>query len=166
MTTSTIRTTFVLLLLVVFGPGCSISKHVNPVPVGTKIHTIYIVENQDTLYKESLLEELQTIINDTGCQAVPVTDAQAPGMGCCLRYQANWQWDLAMYLIYFKATLYDQSQPIGEVEYDARMGGGRLDKFGSTAGKIRPLLQEMLAGVDHSTAASTNSTAEPATSSE
>ena len=36
---------------------------------------------------------------------------------------------------------------IGEVEYDARKGGANMGKFGRTAEKIRPLLDELLKDV-------------------
>ena len=36
---------------------------------------------------------------------------------------------------------------IGEVKYDAKNGGGSFNKFGKTADKIRPLLNELLSQV-------------------
>lgn len=148
---------FALLLpFLVAATGCSISKTVKPVAAGTTIHTIHIVKNDDTLYKQSLLDEMQAIIHEAGCQTVIVSNSQPADAEHVLQYRANWAWDLAMYLTYFQATLYEQNSIIGEVEYDARKGGGRLDKFGSTESKVRPLLQKMLAGVDHSDASSTN----------
>jgi len=155
MPSSNFRILLALSLLLFMATGCAISKRVKPVPAGTKIQAIYIVENPDTLYRKSLLEEMQSIINATGCQAVIVTNLPLYGVQHSMLYRANWQWDLAMYLTYFQATLYDESGVIGEVEYDARAGGGRLDKFGTTAGIIRPLLQQMLKEVDH-TAGSTS----------
>jgi hypothetical protein len=56
----------------------------------------------------------------------------------------------------FKASLYEQgrqagfSKLIGEVEYDAKMGDSNINKFGHTADKIRPLLQELFAKVKRS----------------
>ena len=55
---------------------------------------------------------------------------------------------MAMYLTYFRATLYENGRVLGEVEYDAKMGGGNMKKFGKTAEKIRPLLTELLGKVE------------------
>jgi len=59
-------------------------------------------------------------------------------------------WDMAMYLTYFHATLYEDGRVLGEVEYDAKMGGANFAKFGRTAEKIRPLLSELLQKADRS----------------
>ena len=59
-------------------------------------------------------------------------------------------WDIAMYLTYFHATLYEDGRVLGEVEYDAKMGGANFAKFGRTAEKIRPLLSELLQKADRS----------------
>jgi hypothetical protein len=55
---------------------------------------------------------------------------------------------MAMYLTYFHAKLYEDGRILGEVEYDAKMGGANMGKFGKTAEKIRPLLSELLQGVN------------------
>lgn len=65
-----------------------------------------------------------------------------------LVYTANWQWDLAVYLTYFQAIVMKDGKKIGEVEYDARQGSGRMDKFGGTADKIRPLLIDLFNNVE------------------
>jgi len=64
-----------------------------------------------------------------------------------LTFTANWRWDLAMYLSYFQATLFSREGRLGEVEYDARRGGSRLDKFGATTEKVEPLMIELLENV-------------------
>ena len=54
---------------------------------------------------------------------------------------------MAMYLVYFRGTLYEDDRVLGEVEYDAKMGGGNMGKFGKTKEKIRPLLTELVSKV-------------------
>lgn len=48
-----------------------------------------------------------------------------------------------MYLTYAEMKVYDHSGLAGKAVYDARSGGGRLDKFGRTAEKIKPLIDEL-----------------------
>jgi hypothetical protein len=43
--------------------------------------------------------------------------------------------------------VYDSKGQVGNAFYDARRGGGRLDKFGHTADKIRPLIDELFGSV-------------------
>jgi hypothetical protein len=123
--------------------GCTITKRVTPVPAGTAIKTVHIVENDDVLYKQSLLDELHAMIRAQGIETVSVRGQKPKDAAHHLTYRANWAWDLAMYLTYFQATLYEGDRVLGQIEYDARRGGGRLGKFGTTAAKIRPLMQEM-----------------------
>jgi hypothetical protein len=144
--------TALFCLIGLLSTGCSITKRVRSVPPGTKIQTIHIIENADTLYKQSLLEEMRAILAEAGCNSEVVSGSKPDHAQYHMEYRANWQWDLAMYLTYFRATLYEQNRVIGEVEYDSRSGGGRLDKFGATTNKIRPLLKEMLKDLDRSSA--------------
>jgi hypothetical protein len=145
-----------LCLIGLLSTGCSISKHVKSVPPGTKIQTIHIIENADTLYKESLLQEMRAILAEAGCNSEVVSGSKPDHAQHHLEYRANWQWDMAMYLTYFRATLYEQNRVIGEVEYDSRSGSARMDKFGTTTNKIRPLLKEMLKDLDRSSAPPSN----------
>lgn len=64
-----------------------------------------------------------------------------------VEYTANWQWDMAMYLTYAEFRVYDARGLTGSAFYDARRGGGRLDKFGHTADKIRPLIDQLFGSV-------------------
>jgi hypothetical protein len=61
------------------------------------------------------------------------------------RYVANWRWDLAMYLYYVRIEVFEDSRSIGLAEYDATLGGLNLGKFGSTEGKLRPLVDQLFA---------------------
>lgn len=64
-----------------------------------------------------------------------------------MTYTANWNWDMAMYLTYFQATLMEDWKVLGRAEYDARKGGGNMGKFGKTAEKIQPLLVDLFQNV-------------------
>lgn len=62
---------------------------------------------------------------------------------------------MAMYLTYFRGSIYEDGRLLGEAEYDAKMGGANMNKFGRTAEKLRPLLEEMLRSADRPRATAT-----------
>ena len=50
-----------------------------------------------------------------------------------------------MWLTYAELKVYENNSRnvIGEAVYDARSGGGRLDKFGATANKLKTLTEPL-----------------------
>lgn len=143
------RTSLLLLGIITLfmASSCSIVKNVNAVPPGKTIDKIYVARNKnvkmDGLQPE-VLEQLRSLGFKTDTyEGAPPADAVYT-----LVYTANWHWDMAMYLTYFQATILENGKVLGRVEYDATRGGGRMDKFGKTAEKIRPLLMDLLTNVD------------------
>ena len=146
-----------ILPLLVLATGCTINRKVSPIAPGTAIQTIAIQKNQKVLM-DGFHPELVSQIEQLGF-AVESYDRMPPeSTPFHLVYTANWQWDMAMYLTYFQAIVMKDGKKIGEAEYDARRGSGRMDKFGGTADKIRPLLIDLFNEVDRQKAA-TRSTA-------
>lgn len=137
----------ILLILVVLNTGCAISQHVMPVDSGTKIKKIFVLNNERAHMKE-LVNEIVSQLKGLGFESESYQGDRPENAMHYITYTANWQWDMAMYLTYFKATLYEDGRVLGEVEYDARSGGGNMNKFGKTAEKIRPLLEELLSKVE------------------
>jgi hypothetical protein len=123
--------------------GCAITQNVRPV-AAPDIALLCIKKNPDVLMSE-FVTELKSQVEAKGMKAL-VYDAAAPA-DCRhrLEYSANWRWDLAMYLVFADLRVYDRELLIGQANYDARGGGGRLDKFGPTAGKLQRLLDELFA---------------------
>ncbi len=131
--------------LVLILAGCAIVQNVSPVPAQHRIDKIFIVENQKVLMT-GFLPELRQQIEDLGFPTVVVpAGAPLPAGAYVLDYTANWNWDVAEYLVYFRAVLRRDGALVGSVTYDSRSGGARLDKFGRTADKIRPLVARLLA---------------------
>ncbi|MGJ8654537.1 MAG: Sbal_3080 family lipoprotein [Opitutaceae bacterium] len=141
--------TITSLLLVSLLSGCAISKNVQSVDSSVEINKIYVKDNPKVLM-EGLLPELLTQINTLGFESESYSENKPANARYYMTYTANWQWDMAMYLTYFRGTLYDNGRVLGEAEYDAKMGGANMNKFGPTAEKVRPLLSEMLANVKRS----------------
>lgn len=133
------------ILAALFASGCAISQEVEPVPERQAIEKVYVEHNPD-VHMEELNDSLVGMFEDMGIESELYRGTRPADAEHHLEFTANWTWDIAMYLTYFDARLYEQEQLIGTAEYDARRGGGRPDKFGPTEEKIRPLMQELITG--------------------
>lgn len=121
--------------------GCSIKTLVKPVG-NVKVSDLCIKTNPRVLM-EGFLPELEMQIRSHGIKARTFDSVMPSDCTHRLEYTANWNWDLAMYLTYAELRVYEKADLIGEAVYDARWGGGRLDKFGTTASKLQPLIDEL-----------------------
>lgn len=148
-----------VLAAVLLLTGCTITKKVTAVPAGARIQAIHVVKNDKVLYKQDLFDELLETIREQGFEARPVLGEKPRDAAHVLEFSANWNWDMAMYLTFFHATLWEGEKVLGEITYDATRGGGRMDKFGTTGSKVRPLMAEMLKGAERPARAATNSPA-------
>lgn len=126
--------------------GCAISEHVEPVDQNMAIQKVYILKNNKDLM-DGFLPEMISQIKVLGFDSEAYTGERPEDAVHYITYDVNWSWDLATYLVYFDANLYEDGKIIGEVEYDARRGGANMGKFGHTAEKIRPLLKELFINV-------------------
>lgn len=117
--------------------GCSISTNVKPVPI--KISDICI-ENNPAVFMDGFLPELRSQIESHDIKTRVFDDVMTKDCLYQLEYTANWSWDIVMWLTYAELKVYENEsrQTIGEAIYDARIGGGRPDKFGPTANKLKP----------------------------
>jgi hypothetical protein len=137
------------VLCALLSSGCAISKNVQPVQKGTAIQTIYVAHNDRALMK-ACTDEIVSQINALGFEGKRYDGDRPVAAKHYLTYTANWTWDMAMYLVYFRATLFEEGRVLGEVEYDAKMGGANMGKFGKTAEKLRPLLMDLLKNAERS----------------
>lgn len=120
--------------------GCSITKSVTPVK--TPVSQVCIAHNPAVLM-DGFHPELEKQIQDHGIQTKSYTGQLPKGCSHRLEYTANWRWDFAMYLVYADLRVFDQRGLAGSATYDAYKGGSRFDKFGRTADKLRPLVDEL-----------------------
>jgi hypothetical protein len=133
----------VLAIVAATTTGCSISKTIDPVKAA-KVSQICILDNPKVLmdgFKPEVEQQLQAM----SYQTRTYTGVRPSECSHHMEYTANWQWDMAMYLSYAEFRVYDAQGIAGSATYNARNGGGRLDKFGPTAEKIRPLLMQLFA---------------------
>lgn len=127
-------------VLVVALSGCSISQTIDPIK--TPVSRVCVHENPKVLMDE-FQPELVKQIQEKGFHTKSYKDQQPIDCSHRLEYTANWAWDMAMYLTYADIRVFDRSGLAGKAIYDARSGGGRLDKFGRTAEKMKPLIDEL-----------------------
>jgi hypothetical protein len=136
---------FVLAAVAALTTGCSINNTVEPLPA-VPVSKICILENPKVLmdgFQPEVVSQLQAL----NFQTHVYTGERPTECSHHLEYTANWAWDLAMYLTYAEFRVYDARGIAGTATYNARNGGMRLDKFGPTAEKIRPLLMELFAAI-------------------
>jgi hypothetical protein len=133
---------FALTLLLI--SGCTITTNIEPVPPGS-LSAICIKENTAVWSKE-FLPALRQRFEKRGIKTSVYTGELPDGCDNRLEYDANWSWDLAVYLVYADIRVYDGDRIIGRATFDARGGGGRMDKFGTTEGRLDELIDQLLRG--------------------
>jgi hypothetical protein len=137
------KTAVVLACAALALSACAITQTVRPV---TDSHIdLLCIQRNPQVFMAEFVDVLRSDVEAQGIKA-RVYDGEPPAQ-CRYRmeYTANWRWDLAMYLAFAELRVYDKGLLIGEANYDARAGGGRPDKFGSTATKLKPLVDQLLA---------------------
>ena len=130
------------LLLAAIG-GCSIKQNVTPATLEAGATTeICMIPAQglrpgfhstyrDLLIKKGFtVKELHSSANPALC---PLSTA----------YVGNWAWDLALYMVYADIKVFQKGQQVGQATYDARWGGGRMDKFIDAESKITELTNQL-----------------------
>lgn len=120
---------------------CNSVRHTGSAP-NPPITKLAVLKN-DKIHMSGFQPELVKQVREMGI-AAEVVDAAPQDDTPYLTYTANWSWDLAMYLRYFKADLFRGAARIGSVEYKA--SDFDMGKFGATENKIRAPLRRLLRG--------------------
>jgi hypothetical protein len=136
---------FALLAVSAGITGCSINQTVDPIKPA-QVSRVCVLDNKEILM-DGFQSEVQRQIEAKHIPTKVYAGARPAECSHYVEYTANWQWDMAMYLTYAEFRVYDAKGLTGSAVYDARRGGGRLDKFGQTAGKIRPLIDQLFGSV-------------------
>ena len=145
MDVACLRHRIVLLPALVLLSACTITTHVNPIPRDT-VKAVCIKENTATWSKE-FLPALRAQFERHGIATSVYPENPPADCRYRVEYDANWGWDLAVYLKYADIRIFDGPQMIGQATYDARGGSGRLDKFGRTDEMLSQLMTKLLTGV-------------------
>ncbi|HIG12797.1 MAG: Sbal_3080 family lipoprotein [bacterium] len=122
--------------------SCSITREVQSIDSSLSIGSVALEHNTE-VHMAGLHPEIVSQLEVMGLQVTEFTGTPPADADCVLRYTANWGWDLAMYLTFFRIDAFKNETRLGSAQYDARFGGLHMGKFGATAEKLRPLLQEL-----------------------
>jgi len=123
--------------------GCSIKQTVTPATLSAElapeicmIPALNLRAGFTSAYQASLVEK--------GFRTRLMASGSSPDR-CALAttYIGRWGWDLALYMKHADIRVYEQGRQVGHAEYDARWGGGRLDKFISAEDKIAELTHQL-----------------------
>jgi len=121
--------------------ACTINQNVAPVKP-TAVSELCIQRNDKVLMDE-FEPTLARLIEARGVKTRFYTGARPADCRHNATYIANWRWDLAMYLYYFRIEIFEDFKSVGLAEYDAALGGANMGKFGSTEEKLKPLIDQL-----------------------
>lgn len=137
------RCSIIVAALVTLTGGCAINTTVDPVSIGDDQISDLCIKSNPNVLMEGFLPELESQIKSHGITTHVFSGIPPTSCKYHLEYTANWRWDLAMYLSYAELRVYSNAGLVGQAEYDARYGGGRMDKFGPTANKLETLTRPL-----------------------
>ncbi|MEY4720233.1 MAG: hypothetical protein RL563_2851 [Pseudomonadota bacterium] len=129
-----------IILFALIFTGCSIKNTV--IPVEKQLSELCIKNNKKVLM-EGFLPELIKQIEQNNIKTVLIEEFDKVSCPNSMEYTANWRWDLVMYLTYAELRVYESDTLLGKGIYDATWGGARLDKFGKTENKLKPITDEL-----------------------
>lgn len=121
--------------------ACSISQDVRPVK-SDKITTVCLEQNK-AVKMAAFEPTLRRLIEERGVATSVFSSSRPASCRYLAKYTANWRWDGAMYLYYARIEVMDGDRTIGSAEYDARSGTLSLRKYGTTEGKLRPMVAKL-----------------------
>ena len=135
----------VLIALLFALTSCTITTAVSPVK-DVNVGLVCVKQN-DAIYSKEFGQGVVNLLQEKGIKATLYYTNDVP-TACShrLEYTAEWKWDMAMFLYTAKLNVCSGNELIGEALYDARKGTGSMKKFGSTAEKISPLLDQLFLG--------------------
>lgn len=138
-----------VLLIAVCIVGCTTTK-VKPVSQSITIDHVCIEDPTETsCFDPNVMDTLVNVLHQRGITTEIYTGAIPEYCGCHATIYCEITWDFVMYLHHAEIRLYKNRSPIGYMEYHLKEKGGlSLMKWGGAKGKVEPLINEMLDGVD------------------
>jgi len=121
--------------------GCSIKQHVTPV-ANHQITEIAIVQNPKV--RESYLVALEQAVKSRGIETtIAPASASEKDYPYAITYTARWGWDIALYMINTRITVYENGNPVGNAAYDSSTGSFSTRKFVNAEEKINELVGQL-----------------------
>jgi hypothetical protein len=135
------------LAVAVLSAGCGIERSVQPVPHALA-PTLCVQEDPEVVSKDFL----ETLCNELERHGVRTWVYQTDRPADCryhVAYAAGWQPDGGS-LRRLDIQVFDGDRVIGRATYDASDAWGDVRRFGSTQGKVRSLVDELMRKADPS----------------
>ena len=124
--------------------GCAIHQNVRPVE-RLEGREICIIENPAV--RATVVEAYKRSLTNKGF-VVRQLPASAAITQCPITstYNANWRWDLALYMAYADIRIFSQGAQVGQATYDSMRGGANMNKFIEADKKIDELVNQLIRG--------------------
>ena len=124
--------------------GCAIHQNVRPVEaVGDT--QVCVINNPAV--RPSVMASYRRVLGDKGYtvrelpESAAITDCKVTST-----YQANWRWDLAMYMHFAQFRVFIDGKEKGVATYDATHGGANMGKFIDADKRIAELINQLFPG--------------------
>jgi hypothetical protein len=124
--------------------GCAIHQQVRPLEAFNDTQVCLINNPQ---VRPSVMATYQRVLTDKGYSVrqlpenAAITDCRVTST-----YQANWRWDLAMYMHFAQFRVFVDGKEKGVATYDATHGGANMSKFIDADKKIAELVNQLFPG--------------------
>jgi len=124
--------------------ACAIEQTIKPVE-GLQTRDICIIDNPAV--RAGFLESYKNTMQAKGylIRAMP-SDTPLTGCPVISTYTATWKWDMAVYMNFAQIRVYRDGYQTGEAVYDARHGGGNMNKFIDADKKTTELVNQLFPG--------------------
>jgi hypothetical protein len=123
--------------VVILFSGCSIKQDINAVS-SIEGDEICIVNNPPV--RPGFLSAMNSELTNKGYKAKVIPqNSSYDSCPTVSTYHGLWSWDLAIYLSYANIKVFQNGEQAGEALYDARSGGGNMNKFINGEKKVREL---------------------------
>lgn len=131
-------------LLAIATCGCTATKNIDQIDIAESIDTICVSHNP-AVHMSGFEKELREQIEAKGIKTRSLQASFGDECEYELHYTANWAWNMSMpmHVIYINMAVTQKNQPIGQAEYNAGTAVTGVEKLGSTASKIRPLVDSL-----------------------
>ena len=132
-----------ILIAVATLSGCSIKQNVTPAVLSAELAPEICMIPALKL-RAGFTNAYQAVLAEKGFKTRVMSPGSSPDR-CALAttYIGHWGWDLALYMKHADIRVYENGRQVGQAEYDARWGGGRLDKFIIAENKIAELTHQL-----------------------
>jgi hypothetical protein len=133
-----------LTLPVALLAGCAINQTVRPLDAFDDTQVCVI---KNPAVRPSVMAAYRKVLSDKGYtvrelpESAPITECRVTST-----YEANWHWDLAMYMHYTQFRVFVDGKEKGVATYDARHGGANMNKFIDADKKIAELVNQLFPG--------------------